>query len=63
MMPGMLSNKLYEEDDEEAVKKAIGETEESRISDMGKVMGALKGAYTGQMDFGKAGGTVKALLG
>jgi uncharacterized protein YqeY len=30
---------------------------------MGKVMGLLKERYAGQMDFGKASGQVKALLG
>ena len=58
-----LPKQLSDEEVEEAVKKAIADTEASSIRDMGKVMGALKGAYTGQMDFGKAGGTVKALLG
>lgn len=53
-------------DDEElrnAVQKAIGDTGAESIRDMGRVMGALKGAYAGQMDFGKAGGVVKDLLG
>jgi hypothetical protein len=30
---------------------------------MGKVMAALKERYAGRMDFGKASGQVKALLG
>jgi len=30
---------------------------------MGKVMGALKAQYSGQIDFGKAGGVIKGLLG
>jgi len=29
---------------------------------MGKVMGALKGKYTGQMDFGSVGAKVKIKL-
>jgi uncharacterized protein YqeY len=29
---------------------------------MGKVMGALKARYSGQMDFAKAGAVVKELL-
>ena len=58
-----LPKQLTAEEVEEAVKKAIADTEATSIRDMGKVMGALKAAYTGQMDFGKAGGTVKALLG
>jgi uncharacterized protein YqeY len=30
---------------------------------MGRVMAVLKGAYTGQMDFGSVGPRVKARLG
>jgi len=30
---------------------------------MGKVMAAMKEKYSGQMDFGKASGLVKKLLG
>jgi uncharacterized protein YqeY len=32
------------------------------MNDMGKVMAALKQAYAGRMDFGKASGMVKGLL-
>lgn len=46
-----------------AVKKAVAEVGASSIRDMGRVMGALKSKYAGQMDFGKAGGAVKGLLG
>jgi uncharacterized protein YqeY len=46
-----------------AIKKAMAETGASSIRDMGKVMGALKAKYAGQMDFGAAGGRVKAALG
>lgn len=45
-----------------AISKAIAETGAASPKDMGKVMGALKAAYAGQMDFGKAGGIVKELL-
>ncbi|MFT5160710.1 MAG: hypothetical protein ACI9ZD_002323 [Paracoccaceae bacterium] len=48
---------------EAAVKAIVAEVGASSIRDMGKVMGALKAKYAGQMDFGKAGGAVKALLG
>lgn len=44
----------------EAIVKELGATS---IKDMGKVMAALKTQYAGQMDFGKAGGVVKGLLG
>ena len=32
------------------------------MKDMGKVMGALRGKYAGQMDFGAASGIIKQLL-
>ena len=48
---------------ESAVKSVIAEVSASSIRDMGRVMGALKAKYAGQMDFGKAGGVVKGLLG
>lgn len=47
---------------EAAVKAAIAETGAAAMKDMGKVVGALKAKYAGQMDFGKASGVVKALL-
>ncbi len=46
-----------------AIEKAMTETRASSIRDMGKVMGVLKAQYAGRMDFGAAGGRVKAALG
>jgi uncharacterized protein YqeY len=46
----------------DAVQKTIAETGAASIKDMGKVMGALKGKYAGQMDFSAANGVVKAKL-
>ncbi|MEM7718249.1 MAG: GatB/YqeY domain-containing protein [Pseudomonadota bacterium] len=46
-----------------AVDAAITETGAASIRDMGKVMGALKSKYTGQMDFGSVGPMVKDRLG
>ncbi|AZQ67359.1 GatB/YqeY domain-containing protein [Silicimonas algicola] len=46
-----------------AVDAAIADTGAASIRDMGKVMGALKARYTGQMDFGRVGPMVKARLG
>ena len=43
----------------EAVKAEVGA---AGIKDMGKVMGAMKTRYAGQMDFGKANGIIKDLL-
>lgn len=46
----------------EAISEAVAETGAESIRDMGKVMGALKAKYTGQMDFAKAGPMVKDQL-
>ncbi len=46
-----------------AIEQAIRETEATSIRDMGKVIGALKKAYAGRMDFGVVGARVKAALG
>ena len=45
-----------------AIDAAIAQTGATSIRDMGKVMGALKSKYTGQMDFGKTGPMVKDRL-
>ncbi len=45
-----------------AIDAIIAEVGAGDIKDMGKVMGALKGKYAGQMDMAKAGGAVKAKL-
>ncbi len=44
------------------VKEAIAEIGADSIKDMGKVMGAIKAKYAGQMDFGKASQMVKTTL-
>jgi uncharacterized protein len=48
---------------EQAAKDAIAATGAAGVKDMGKVIAALRGQYAGQMDFGKASGIVKRLLG
>lgn len=58
-----LPRQLTEAESEMAVAAAIAEVGASGIRDMGKVMAALKGRYTGQMDFGRVGPLVKARLG
>ena len=58
-----LPKQLGDNEIEDAVKKVINDSGASGIRDMGKVMGLLKSTYAGQMDFGKAGGVVKNLLG
>jgi uncharacterized protein len=58
-----LPRQLTEAESEAAVLAAIAEVGATSIRDMGKVMAALKGRYTGRMDFGKAGPLVKGKLG
>ena len=57
-----LPRQLNEAETAAAIDAAIAETGASSIRDMGKVMGALKSRYTGQMDFGAVGPRVKARL-
>ena len=58
-----LPKQLSDKEMEKAVADAIAESGATSIKDMGKVMGALKAKFAGQMDFGKAGALVKAKLG
>ena len=44
------------------ILEAIKQTNSSEIRDMGKVMSFLKENYSGQMDFGKVSGMLKAKL-
>ena len=57
-----LPKQLDEAEVEAAIEAAIAETGASSIRDMGKIMGALKAKYTGQMDFGAVGPVIKARL-
>jgi len=57
-----LPKQMSDADVQAAIKAAIAETSASGMKDMGKVVGALKAKYAGQMDFGKASGLVKAAL-
>ena len=63
----IISSFLPAQMDDDAVKAAIEavikETGAASMKDMGKVMGALRAKYAGQMDFGKASGLIKSLLG
>ena len=63
----VISEFLPRQMDEAAIRAAaaaaIGETGASGMRDMGKVIGRLKEQYAGQLDFSKASGIVKSLLG
>ena len=45
-----------------AIDAAIQEINAATMKDMGKVIGALRGKYAGQMDIAKASAAVKAKL-
>jgi hypothetical protein len=57
-----LPEQLSDADMTKVIDEAIAKAGATSIRDMGKVMGALKAAYAGQMNFGKASGLVKAKL-
>lgn len=57
-----LPKQLAESEVRDAILAAVASTGANSIRDMGKVMGALKSKYTGQMDFGKVGPLVKDQL-
>ena len=59
---GFLPQQMSEAEAKAAIGEVIKQTGAQGIKDMGKVMAALKQAYAGRMDFGKASGLVKGLL-
>src|SRR5579883_280591 len=57
-----LPKQMSDDEVRSAISAVIAETGAAGIKDMGKVIGALKAKYAGQMDFAKASGLVKAAL-
>ena len=57
-----MPSQLSDDDAKAAIAKIIADTGASGIKDMGKVMAELRAKFAGQMDFGKASVTIKALL-
>ncbi|MFD1508910.1 GatB/YqeY domain-containing protein [Lacimonas salitolerans] len=57
-----LPRQLTDAEVAKAIDTAIADLGAESIRDMGKVMGALKAKYTGQMDFGRVGPMVKDRL-
>jgi len=57
-----LPKQMSDDEVKAAIAAIVTETGASGMKDMGKVIGALKAKYAGQMDFGKASGLVKAAL-
>ena len=58
-----LPKQMSEAESRAAAEAAIAETGATSARDMGKVMALLKARHAGEMDFGKASGIVKGLLG
>jgi uncharacterized protein YqeY len=63
VIEGFLPKQMSEEEVAAAIKAAIAEAGATSIKDMGKVMAALKARHAGRMDFSKASGATRALLG
>jgi len=57
-----LPKQMSDDEVKAAISAAIAETGAAGMKDMGKVIGALRAKFAGQMDFGKASGMVKAAL-
>jgi len=62
VIQAFLPKQMSEAESQAAIAAVIAEIEAHGLKDMGRTMAALKERYTGVMDFGKASGTVKALL-
>ncbi len=58
-----LPKQMSEDETKAAIAAAIKETGAASMKDMGKVIGILRGKYAGKMDFAKASGLVKSMLG
>ncbi len=58
-----LPKQLTEDEVKEICAEIVEEVGGTSLRDMGKCMAALKERYPGQMDFGKASGVIKGLLG
>jgi uncharacterized protein len=62
IIQGFLPQQMSEAEVKAAIAEVIKQEGATGMKDMGKVMAALKSAYAGRMDFGKASGVVKGLL-
>ncbi|RTL92086.1 GatB/YqeY domain-containing protein [Ancylobacter rudongensis] len=62
VIQSFLPAQMSEAEAQAAIAAVIAEINAHGLKDMGRTMAALKERHTGVMDFGKASGTVKALL-
>jgi len=63
VIQSFMPKQMSDEEAKAAVAGIIAAVGATSVKDMGKVMAELKAKFAGQMDMGKAGGIVKALLG
>ena len=63
IIQSFLPKQMSDDEAKAAIQTIIAEVGATSIKDMGKVMGAIKAKYAGQMDMGKASGLIKAALG
>jgi hypothetical protein len=63
IIEGFLPRQFDEGEIEEAARTAIAETGAASIKDVGKVMAVLRERHAGVIDLGRAGATVRRLLG
>jgi uncharacterized protein len=62
LIRGFLPQQIAETEMQAAIADVIRQEGATSVKDMGRVMTALRTAYAGRMDFGKASGMVKSLL-
>ena len=62
VIQSFLPKQMSEDEVKAAISAAISESGAASMKDMGKVVAILKERFSGQMDFGKASGLVKASL-
>ena len=62
LLTSFLPKQLSDEDTKKICEDTIKKMGATSIKDMGKVMGALKGQYSDEIDFAKAGSFLKELL-
>ena len=62
VIQSFLPKQMSADEMQAAIKEVITQTGAAGMKDMGKVMGALRGKYAGQMDFGAASAVIKQLL-
>ena len=62
LLTSFLPKQLSDEDTKKICEDTIKKMGATSIKDMGKVMGSLKGQYSDELDFAKAGSFLKELL-